>query len=109
MNTKTILGLLALIIALGGGWYYMNFQKYAPATYVTDTPHGQVTTDTVTGTTSTNTPKYLMTDVASHKDKTSCYSVVSGAVYDLTLWVNMHPGGKNPILSLCGHDGTKHS
>jgi len=41
-----------------------------------------------------------------HKDASSCYTVISGKVYDLTLWVNMHPGGKGAILSLCGIDGT---
>jgi cytochrome b involved in lipid metabolism len=107
MKTKSILALLALIIALGGGWYFMNFEKYAPTKYVTNTPTGTVTTDTTTGTTSTGTPTFSMTDVAAHKDASSCYSIVSGAVYDLTMWVNMHPGGKGPILSMCGTDGTQ--
>ncbi len=106
MKAKTILGVIALILALAGGWYFINFEKYAPTTYVTDTAHGQVTTDTTTGLTSTTTPKYSMADIAPHKDATSCYSIISGSVYDLTMWVNLHPGGKGAILSLCGTDGT---
>ncbi len=98
---------VALVGAAGGAWYYMNFTKYAPTTYVTDTENGAVTTDTTTGETSTTTPSYTQTEVASHKDATSCYTVISGSVYDLTMWVNMHPGGKGAILSLCGVDGTE--
>lgn len=98
---------VALIGAAGGAWYYMNFTKYAPTTYVTDTENGAVTTDTTTGETSTTTPSYTQAEIASHKDATSCYTVISGSVYDLTMWVNMHPGGKGAILSLCGVDGTE--
>jgi hypothetical protein len=29
-----------------------------------------------------------------------------GVVYDLTAWINRHPGGDKNILSLCGLDGT---
>lgn len=106
---KTILWILGVIVvlgALGGAWYYYNFTKYAPTTYVTDTPSGSTTTNTVTGETSTTTPTYTMAQVAQHNNATSCYSVISGSVYDLTMWVNLHPGGRQAILSICGVDGT---
>lgn len=101
-----VLGAL-LLGAAGGIWYYMNFTKYAPTTYVTDTKDGPITTDTATGETSTTTPIYTQTEIASHKDAASCYTIISGSVYDLTMWVNLHPGGKGAILSLCGIDGTE--
>ena len=106
MKIKLILGLIAFIITLSDGWYYMNFKKYAPTIYVTDTASAQVTTNTTTGLTSTTTPTYSMSDVASHKDATSCYSIISGSVYNLTMWVNLHLGGRGAILGLCGIDGT---
>lgn len=49
---------------------------------------------------------FTLADVEHHKDATSCYAVINGNVYDLTAWINMHPGGKDKILSLCGTDGT---
>lgn len=108
MNMKKIsLLTVALVLLIGGAWYYTNFTKYAPSVYVKDTANGSVTTDTSTGTTSTTTPTYTVSDVATHKDATSCYTVISGNVYDVTLWVNLHPGGKGAILSLCGSDGTE--
>ncbi len=106
-NILIIVGSIAIIGVVGAGWYYFNFQKYAPETYVTDTPTGQVTTNTTTGETSTTTPSYTMLDIANHKDIASCYSIVNNSVYDLTMFVNMHPGGKDAILSICGVDGTE--
>ncbi len=107
---KKIIIAIISIIALGAvvslAWYYVNFNKYAPTTYVSDTPEGEVTTDTKTKTTTTVTPTFTMADVATHKDASSCYTVIGGSVYDLSMWVNMHPGGKGAILSICGIDGT---
>lgn len=52
-----------------------------------------------------NTP-YTMAIVATHNSKESCWTTIAGQVYDLTDWVQNHPGGANEILSLCGKDGT---
>lgn len=51
-------------------------------------------------------PEYTMTEVAMHKDRTDCWTVISGKVYNLTAWVDMHPGGSGAIAYLCGKDGT---
>ena len=64
----------------------------------------QPTTQPTTGTTQTST--YTMAQVKTHNSTKSCWAVVSGKVYDLTAWINNHPGGPGPILSLCGTDGT---
>jgi cytochrome b involved in lipid metabolism len=47
-----------------------------------------------------------MAEVALHKDAKSCYAVIRGEVYNLTLWIAQHPGGDQAILSICGKDGT---
>jgi len=44
--------------------------------------------------------------VAKHNSRSSCWSVVNGAVYDLTSWIPNHPGGEGTILSMCGKDGS---
>ncbi|MBK8470445.1 MAG: cytochrome b5 domain-containing protein [Actinomycetales bacterium] len=49
---------------------------------------------------------YTMAQVATHNTKESCWAVVSGGVYDLTSWVDRHPGGEDAIRGLCGTDGT---
>jgi cytochrome b involved in lipid metabolism len=49
---------------------------------------------------------YSMADVKAANTPGKCWTVVSGVVYDLTAWINRHPGGDKNILSLCGLDGT---
>ncbi len=45
--------------------------------------------------------------VATHNDSSSCWSIVNGNVYDLTDWINSHPGGQEAILEICGKDGSE--
>jgi hypothetical protein len=49
---------------------------------------------------------YTMAKVKENNSAASCWTVVSGNVYDLTQWIKSHPGGSSAILSLCGNDGT---
>lgn len=53
-----------------------------------------------------DTTTYTIADVAKHATATDCWSVVSGKVYNLTNWVNTHPGGPAVIVGMCGIDGT---
>lgn len=60
---------------------------------------------TVAGT-STAAQSYTVAQVAQHNSSTSCWSAINGRVYDLTAWINKHPGGPEHILSICGSDGS---
>jgi hypothetical protein len=53
------------------------------------------------------TASYTMAQVSANKSATKCWSVINGDVYDLTKWINAHPGGAGAIISLCGTDGTQ--
>ncbi len=54
-----------------------------------------------------NAPKsYTLAQVAQHNNASSCWSAINGKVYDLTSWINLHPGGQQAILSICGIDGS---
>ena len=48
-----------------------------------------------------------MAEVEKHNSKESCWSVIRGKVYDLTNWIDKHPGGLDKILNICGKDGTE--
>ena len=50
---------------------------------------------------------YTMAQVKANKSASKCWSVINGNVYDLTAWINSHPGGSGSIISLCGIDGTQ--
>lgn len=113
MKIATIAPVLILAVLLGvAGWTYVNWQKYAPTTYVQESTDGTgatttTTVNTKTGTSTQGAPLYTSAQVSAHADATSCFTVISGKVYDLTMWVNVHPGGREAILSLCGNDGTQ--
>jgi uncharacterized membrane protein/predicted heme/steroid binding protein len=49
---------------------------------------------------------FTMDEVAKHNSATDCWAAINGSVYDLTTWINQHPGGSDHILPLCGTDGT---
>ena len=54
----------------------------------------------------TTASAYTMAKVKENNSATSCWSVINGKVYDLTKWINSHPGGASAIKGLCGIDGT---
>jgi len=50
--------------------------------------------------------KLTSDEVAKHATSSSCWSIVSSNVYDLTNWISRHPGGAVVIKAICGKDGT---
>jgi hypothetical protein len=70
--------------------------KPAPTPAATASPTPEVTTASA----------YTMAKVKENNSATSCWSVINGKVYDLTKWINSHPGGSSAIKGLCGIDGT---
>jgi uncharacterized membrane protein len=55
---------------------------------------------------SSTAASYTMAEVATHNSASSCWAAISGSVYDLTRWINQHPGGPDVITALCGTDAT---
>jgi cytochrome b involved in lipid metabolism/uncharacterized membrane protein len=45
-------------------------------------------------------------EIKKHNSKTDCWSIVNGKVYNLTSYVQKHPGGNAVIANICGKDGT---
>ena len=45
-------------------------------------------------------------EVKKHNSASDCWSIIDGVVYDLTNWVDSHPGGSSRITAICGKDGT---
>ncbi len=50
---------------------------------------------------------YTMAEVKKHNSESSCWAAIDAKVYDLTAWINQHPGGPSHILALCGTDATQ--
>jgi len=65
----------------------------------------------ITGTASVsaapNTTKQITwQQIKKNNKSSSCWTVVNGKVYNVTKWINQHPGGSSRILGLCGRDGS---
>lgn len=112
MNRNIYIGLIVIIIiiligvfAFAGKSPEMSEMEDGTATS-TDNQSATSTDSTDTGASTTSATTYTMSDVATHNNAQSCWTVVSGEVYDLTAWIGKHPGGPGAIMSLCGKDGT---
>ena len=51
-------------------------------------------------------PTYTLAQVGQHNAATDCWAAIDGGVYDLTGWVNRHPGGPERIIAICGTDAS---
>ena len=50
--------------------------------------------------------EYTMKEVALHNAPPSIWSVYKGSVYDITMYVNCHPGGTKMLEKVYGKDMT---
>jgi cytochrome b involved in lipid metabolism len=46
-------------------------------------------------------------EIKTHNLKSDCWSIVNSNVYNLTTYVQSHPGGASVIANICGKDGSK--
>ena len=51
-------------------------------------------------------PKYTTEEVAKHCTKEDCWIIIGEMVYDVTPFVEQHPGGIGPMVALAGKDCT---
>ena len=94
----TARGKSAITVAVG--------EKEIPGEVVRGAVPTPTPTPVVTPTPTPTVAGYTMAQVRANNTARSCWSAIDGYVYDLTRWINSHPGGSGAILFLCGTDGT---
>jgi cytochrome b involved in lipid metabolism len=126
-NKKIILigGIIFLILIVAGIFIYVNKQKEVSSPNQIKTEKQEISPvqdqfiqsqnqekltqtsgEEKTEKNEENKKTYTMEEVAKHNSKESCWTVIRGEVYDLTNWIDKHPGGADKILKICGKDGT---
>lgn len=95
MNNKLALVIGAIVAAgiIAGIGVYLN--QESTSTMETSQPSNQAETE----------QRYTLAQVAEHDQKSDCWTVIDGNVYDITSYVPRHPGG-DEILQACGTDGS---
>jgi len=93
------------VLNLGAGQTTVNAKKTTP---VATKPAVTTAPKTVTPTTPTTSTSLTlsMAELAKHNSANSCWLLISGKVYDVTTFMNSHPGGVAEILNTCGTDAT---
>ena len=82
------------------------FPQSSQASVATEAATQEVATDTLVAFKAANDTSYTLADVAKHSSRTDCWTVVNDFVYNITPYVNSHPGGSSSISKICGVNGT---
>jgi len=54
----------------------------------------------------TDTAIVTLASVATHATATDCWTIIDDTVYDVTAYIDRHPGGRRDILKACGVDAS---
>jgi cytochrome b involved in lipid metabolism len=95
------------LISITGGLKYTCVKKSGKLTWSKGVAVKPSAKPSVTAKPSVAPVSFTMGQVSANKSAAKCWSVINGNVYDLTAWINAHPGGEGAITSLCGIDGTQ--
>lgn len=47
-----------------------------------------------------------LSELQKHKSRDNCWTCIQGKVYNITPYVDFHPGGEQEIMKCAGRDGT---
>lgn len=108
-SLRLFLGIIAAVVLFGG--FFVIALRGRPAVYVAQS--GALQSGTVAQSENSNLSQqsqpvlvFSMAQVSAHNSAPGCWTVINGSVYDLTTWIDRHPGGPEAIMGLCGSDGT---
>lgn len=87
---KILLIVIGIIIITGGGFIYYKSKTSAPFNNPSQAAIKNIT----------------LAEVATHNNANSCWTIVDNKVYDVTSWIDQHPGGDQAIISMCGLDAS---
>lgn len=112
MNLKKelVFGLIGLVGVVGAVvWFAGQYKKSANTSMEPATAAQQAMSPTQAnqmGTTPTSVTLSIA-EVAKHSAPSDCWFIVSNKVYNVTSYINSHPGGAMRITSNCGKDATQ--
>ena len=113
MNIKWLVGSLGMLAVVLIGWTALStllLPNISTSAAVRVSTSRKVASSTIKAPSTIKTrsiaTSYTLADIAKHNSERSCWAAINSKVYDLTNWINQHPGGPDRILALCGTDGS---
>jgi cytochrome b involved in lipid metabolism len=102
---KILVGIVLTIFFafMGSVFVYGFLQKQSKEAAVSNIP---AQTQPANSTDKT-TKAFTSSDVAAHNKPSSCWLIIHGNVYDVTNFLDIHPGGADVIIPYCGKDATQ--
>ncbi len=109
-STPFIIGAIVVLMSLGIVFAQRSSKDsdaplYNNGNETTTNTTNTTTNNTVTSGNTSTTSTYTLADVAKHNNRSNCWTTINGGVYNVTPWIDQHPGGAEAIISLCGIDG----
>lgn len=108
LEAKTPLGLLTSVVGLVViGLAVITGHTGAEAVWQGKlNPKASSDTSSASSSSGSSTGDITLAQVATHNSSKDCWSAINGKVYNLTDWIDRHPGGPQVIKGLCGKDGS---
>lgn len=96
----------AAIIVVLVGLVVITMANNSPPNINTQNKNTTFVTTTTSNDTSVDSngesDKVSLEELAKHNSEDDCWVIYKNQVYDLTTWIDKHPGGKEAILNQCG-------
>lgn len=106
MKKEFIFGLIGSFIVIGLTVFYIN--QYKSNMQRVLNPVQPVVSSSSTGQQPTsNSVALTKEEVAKHNSSADCWIIISNAVYQITDYLALHPGGAQRIIQYCGTDATQ--
>jgi cytochrome b involved in lipid metabolism len=115
MKLKYIVGaaIIVFIVYMGSVFVYgflvkQQKENSVPTSATQNTPTNSSVDSGNTGTNTTPASKtFSKSEVATHNKQANCWLIINSSVYDITNFLDQHPGGIDVILPYCGKDATQ--
>ena len=108
--TISLIVFWTVIVAVVSAGFVANKQQNSPSFINTNTGTTQSNntnnTNNNTNTANTTTLALSKAELVKHDSSQSCWLLISGKIYDVTTFLNSHPGNASTILPTCGTDAT---
>ncbi len=94
MRTAIIIGII--VIAVAGLWWMSS-----------NSPSNEANSNTNSNVENFAGTQLTMGELSKHDSASDCWLLIDSGVYDVTDFIDQHPGGSDRIIPNCGTDATQ--